>query len=123
VPGTIVVVEAVPYAELNPQRRNGLIQQPRYRVKVDGTVRTDTVGLPAHVKVDPGTHVVRVVVGGYRTNTVAVEVGEGARHVIHVTPTALRKSKTVLAVAFGAIGGLVAAALPGMYWRVEHPQA
>ena len=122
-PGTIVIVEAASFIELNPWQKNGFAEQPRYRVKIDGAARDDAVGLPAHVKVEPGAHSVRVVVGGYRTNTLTVEVSEGTRHVIHVTPTALRRRETAFAIAFGAIGGLLAAIVPGLYWRAEHPKA
>jgi len=115
-PGTIAIVDD--RAPVLSSRKGG-IPQTKYRISVDGTAVSDTVGLPGRVKVEPGARAVRVSVNGFPTNTVAVTVVDGARHIVRVTPTRLQS----VGLYFGLIGVLIARAWPGMCWRAEHVQS
>lgn len=115
-PGTIAIVDDRPPVLSS---RQGRILQTKYRVSVDGTVFSETVGLPGQVKVDAGVHAVRVSVNGLPTNKVTIIVSEGARHAVRVTPTRLGH----VTVFFGLIGVLIARAWPGFCWRAEHIQS
>lgn len=113
-PGTIAIIDASPI-ELNS--RKPAPSTLKFKVSIDGTVKSKTVGPPSKVQVDPGMHKVQVSIAGWRTNAVNVSVVEGGRHVVRVT----RRDRTV-AVYFGLIGALIAVAKPGLAWSAEHSQ-
>ena len=114
-PGTIEIVEEAP--AFFGSRHSGLSPK-KYSVSVDGTVASRTIGQPFAVDVEPGTHTVQVSIDRFRTNTVAVTVVDGGRHVVHITPKA-----DSVATHFGLIGMLIGLALPGLCWRAELPQS
>jgi hypothetical protein len=109
--GSIVVVDPTPLT-LTPAKR---ASQKKYKVRVDGTVLSKTIGMPGTVRADPGVRSVQVTVNGYRTNKVSLEVVEGGNHVVRLTST--QRGVAPFLGAFGLLGALIALAWPGLCWR------
>jgi hypothetical protein len=107
-----VIIDSSPLPLTSPKR---MAPQKKYKVRVDGTVLSKTIGMPGTVKADPGARSVQVTIGGYRTNTVRLEVVEGGNHVVKLT--SVERGVAPLLGAFGLLGVLIALAWPGLCWR------
>lgn len=96
-------------------------QMVNYRVSIDGANLEKAKGaISTDVTVDPGTYDVRLSSAGYRTNSIAVQVREGGRHYVRISPTTYM---TLLRVPLlGILPLLVAMLWPGLAFRIQNAQ-
>lgn len=96
----------------------GCSQKNWVKASVDG-VKGEKLrdAFSADVRAEAGTRKLAVSFGGFRTNTITLDVEEGVRHQVNVVPT--RLEVLLRTPLFGLLGVLVLAAIPGSVFRIE----
>ena len=108
-PGTIVI------------QRGSVGKLGSYKVSIDGqTGEKIKGGFSTDLAVESGVHQVRISAGGYRTNTVTVEVTEGRRHYLNIDTTGYASLLRV--PLLGVLPALVPLMWPGLAVRLRSPQ-
>jgi hypothetical protein len=114
-PGTIVILNSIPA----PAGRKTV--RTKYKVSIDGPDGNLLKGgTEDRYAVQPGTYRVRMSSGGLRTNAVTVEVSEGGRHYVRITPTWCYQLSLI--PGLGILPGLLALTCPGLILRINNSQ-
>jgi hypothetical protein len=114
-PGTIAILNNIP---VPAGRRTVRI---KYKVSIDGPDgNLLRGGTEDRYAVQPGTYRVRVSSHGRRTNAVTVEVSEGGRHYVRISPTWFYQLSTI--PYFGILPRLLVGAYPGLVLRIRNSQ-
>lgn len=88
------------------------------KARLDGVAGDKVRGRSAvEVSAAPGSHQLQVSLGGFRTNTITIDVVEGRRHLARVLPTALGGLLTT--PLLGVLPVLLGLTWPGSVYRLH----